>query len=131
MTAFQMFISDLDGTLLGPPEETRAFHNCWEDIPEQRKPRLCYTSGRRLNDVLRVIQRAGLPPPDYIICELGTSIYDCKQAIVLKAFAEILDEEWDLQRVDEIVRDCTNARKKPAHHQGQYKSTWHWEAAAA
>ena len=131
MIHFSMFISDLDGTLLGNPEAIRAFREAWESIPAKTRPQLCYTSGRRLNGVLRTVQRAGLPSPDFIISGLGTSIYDCKNQVVLKAFAEILEEEWDLEKVDHTVRECTNAQKKLPHHQSQYKSTWYWTAATA
>ena len=126
-----LFASDLDGVLLGTRAATQAFHDCWTALPEAERPLLCVASGRRLQDVQHALRMAGLPQPDYIISGLGTSIYDCGQRVVLKAFAQILEEEWDLEQVDRIVRELTHAEKKAPQHQGPYKSTWYWEAAAA
>lgn len=125
MTTYRILGADLDGTLLGKPDATLAFRYAWTDLSDARRPLLCYLTGRALDDALETIQESDLPDPDYLISGSGTTVYDYRNGQVLKAFSDIFDETWDLDRVDAVLARQGQLRKRAAHHQGRYKTTWH------
>ena len=74
MALVRMLVSDMDGTLLGDAEATRAFCNWWKT--QGRNTRLVYTSGRFIESVADSVREHGLPLPDAIIGGVGTEISD-------------------------------------------------------
>jgi sucrose-6F-phosphate phosphohydrolase len=95
-----------------------------------KRPLLCYNSGRLLDDILQIIYRGELPVPDYIISGVGTSVYDFDGGRVLKEFTEILEEGWDLERVEYLMTQLSFAPiKQPQHYQNEFKSSWYFDDA--
>jgi sucrose-6F-phosphate phosphohydrolase len=122
---------DIDGTLLGNPETLHPFKKIWSQIDPEQRPQLCYNSGRLLDDTLRLVRTEHLPEPDYIISGVGTNIYDVKNKQTLKAFSEILEEGWDLARVETVLtQQPYDLTKQPQHFQNPFKSSWFFENAS-
>lgn len=124
--SISFFASDLDGTLLGKLDATQAFGRTWTSLPEASRPLLCYNTGRLLDDTLSLIEEEILPEPDFLICGVGTTIYDFRKGQELKSFQSILEEGWDLGLVDRIVKKLfPEAEKQPAFYQTAFKSSWY------
>ena len=126
---------DIDHTLLENPEKPSPFHKIWNaylaENPEQPPPVLCFNTGRMLDDTLRLINSKILPEPQYLICGVGTIIYDFSGAQTLKEFSEILEEGWDVEKVDALMRGAPYPLTlQPQHFQNQYKSSWFFENAS-
>lgn len=129
-TRIRLFASDIDGTLLGEPESQAIFLRGWSQLDPADRPLLCYNTGRLLDDAKRLVREGELPLPDYIIAGVGTTIYAYRQGRVLKAFAEILDEGWDQQQVEEVVGGLDMPITRQPHYvQHAYKSSWYLDDA--
>ncbi len=131
-TTIRFFCTDLDGTLLGHEKAAKLFKSAWERIPAPHRPILCFNTGRLLDDVQQLLREGFLPKPDYIINGVGTNIYHMQKGVVLKEFTEILEEDWDIGRVESAL-DGLNLplEKQPQHYQNDYKSSWYLDDATA
>lgn len=116
---------DLDGTLTGKPDATLAFRLTWEKIPPEKRPYLCYNSGRLLESTLELIRMSDLPAPDYCICGVGTLIYDFKNKKTLKEFSNTLTTGWDRERVKSILQMDPELEEQARRFQDTFKSSWY------
>ncbi|MBN2049880.1 MAG: HAD-IIB family hydrolase [Spirochaetales bacterium] len=125
MKRFRLFSTDLDGTVVGKPDATLAFRLAWDSIPKERRPLLCYNSGRLLEHTLELLRESDLPESDYLICGVGTLIHDAKEKKVLKEFSATLTGGWDKEKVREVMLRYPEAREQPGRYQHKFKSSWY------
>ena len=116
---------DLDGTLTGNPDATLRFKLTWQQLDKEKRPVLCYNSGRLLKSTLDLIETADLPEPDFCICGVGTLIYNFKTKSVMKDFAETLTTGWNVAIVKEILRAYSDIKEQPQKFQDEFKSSWY------
>lgn len=124
--SLQIFSSDLDGTLIGNREATARFKKCWDSIPQDQKPVLCYNTGRFKEQVTEVIAKGALPHPDYLIAAVGTRLYkygdDTAKEIV--SFKKRFNKNWDYHQVEDIMRQIKGIQRQPEKFQNNHKSSW-------
>lgn len=128
----RLFSSDIDGTLM-PFDSTKGvsdFVTWWNAIPKTKRPLLCYNSGRLSTDVLTLIPKSGLQPPDYIIGGVGTSLLDAKGNPV-EGFHDRFRDNWDRSLVHEVLSPIQDLIPQPACFQSPYKSSWYLQNAPA
>ncbi len=130
--SFALFSSDLDGTLLGDPAATLAFKKNWEALrrngsgsDKNSSPYLVYNSGRLLDHSLEAVETTDLPDPDYLICGVGTVIYDFAAKTVLNEFSDSLNKGWDLDVVLKVMRTFPHAEMQAEKFQNRFKSSWY------
>ena len=72
-----ILVSDLDGTFIPLPDvdQNEADLRRLSELIENHGFTLIFATGRSFSSVLRAIEDYQLPTPDWIICNVGTSIY--------------------------------------------------------
>ncbi|ADK80036.1 HAD-IIB family hydrolase [Sediminispirochaeta smaragdinae] len=126
--AARLFSSDLDGTLIGKPDATVSFKRTWEGLRRKKgsaAPLLVYNSGRLLPHTFELLKQSDLPDPDYLICGVGTLIYDFRKRELIKRFAETLNTGWDLKTVRTCLDSFSDTEEQPPKYQNAFKSSWY------
>src|SRR5689334_14985963 len=125
MLDIRLFCSDLDGTLVGSSESVGRFRQAWDGIPTERRPLLCYNTGRLVDDALSLIDTAGLPRPDFILGGVGTQAFDVARGELLAGFQERFADGWDRSLVERTLeRDFPTLVRQPPEFLHPYKSSW-------
>ena len=130
--------TDLDGTFI-PLEGCQQNQ---EDLLklarllEQQEVRLVFVTGRHLESVLDAIREHRLPQPEWIICDVGTTIYrrdgDGRYQ-PLPAYRDHLAEIVRMLPVDQLqqhLETIGGLRRQEAEKQGLFKLSFYSEAAA-
>lgn len=87
-----LLATDLDGTFLaGDPEDRLSLYQTIVAHPEIR---LAYVTGRSLEAVLPLLSDPTLPQPDFIIADVGASLYDGQTLQPLQPLQEQIDQRW-------------------------------------
>ncbi|MFT4154613.1 HAD-IIB family hydrolase [Parafilimonas sp.] len=124
--AIKFLSFDIDDTLLPVSNHHFSFVRQWKKITFDEPPLLCYNTGRLIDDTMKLILSRRLPVPSYIICGVGTAIWDVKTRKLIKAFSQVLEEGWNIDTVNDVMNGLKNGLKKQADHfQNEYKSSWY------
>ena len=131
-----LIVSDLDGTMIGNDEHTRAFRQYWESTAKPPGSKLVYSTGRSLESYTRLIEAKAdvMVQPDGLICAVGTRVFqpgDDKERLWVEdeSWAEALDMNWSYDVVMRAAREAIdacghdNAHFRPAEEQNRHKVT--------
>lgn len=124
----KLFATSLDGTLIGKPDASIIFTATWQKLNHKKRPILCYNTGRLLSGVLDLVQKNKyIPEADYLICGIGTEIYDYHKKKKIDEYSKVLKENWDIKLIEEIIKDYPQIIKQPEEFQTDFKSSWFYE----
>jgi len=127
----RLLATDLDGTVIPPeltPErevEVEAFASA---VQGRDGLALAYATGRHFEHALQGIARTRLPRPDYLVCEVGTVIYQRDGAgwVVDDGYRSVMAAALGAEgvRVGEALARHPALELQPAGHQGEHKASF-------
>src|SRR5690606_10144297 len=84
--------TDLDGTFAGgKPEERRELQAALRALPGAR---LIYVTGRTVEATRELMEEAGLPRPDLLVADVGTTVVGGEDFAPVPEVEAALDEAW-------------------------------------
>ncbi|MFP4165585.1 MAG: HAD-IIB family hydrolase [Opitutales bacterium] len=127
----RILASDLDGTLIPLPEEPENTE-ALDTLRQQREIKdfgLIYATGRHFESVVKAIDTHGLPVPDWIVCDVGTSIHQRSgnNFTLFDPYYRHLNEITegvDRRFVERLLDDIENLRLQAPEHQKTFKISY-------
>lgn len=120
--------TDLDGTFLGGDEgQRRALYD--ELIARAETTTLIFVTGRDLDFIAELIAQPGMPRPDMIIGDVGTTIVHGHDFSPVEAVQRWVDERWDdaNERVLELLADEPGIELQPV--MGERRVSYYYDPA--
>lgn len=103
--------TDLDGTLVGDPEGLQQLLEFYQQQPFEIT--LIYITGRYYDSALTLIHQEGLPIPDLLVTDVGTSIYVGDNFKKDLEWAELMQGDWMPEKIEEIAASVKGMTKQP------------------
>lgn len=127
-----LIASDLDGTLIPPPDhdsgpdEISMFRRL---VRRQEGVALAYVTGRHLELALEGIHDQGLPRPDILVCDVGTTVYQRmgNEWLLDEAYRERISEPWDgktAAQIAALLGDLPGATPQGPGRQQEFKQSY-------
>ncbi len=132
--------TDLDGTLIPRVEdrESRQALRVLSDELLRGEIKLIFVTGRHLESVESAIRDHRLPEPDWIICDVGTTICECSYGLLgdlcltpLVAYERHLSTlaaGFSTSTLQELFLDVGGLQLQEEEHQGRYKLSYYADA---
>jgi sucrose-6-phosphatase len=125
--------TDLDRTLIpnGPQPESPQARSRFRQLCESQRLTLAYVSGRHRSLVKKAIVNYALPQPDYVVGDVGTTIYQVENADDWRHLADWeahIGEDWAGRSHGEISRlftDLTLLRLQEKSKQNRFKLSYY------
>jgi sucrose-6F-phosphate phosphohydrolase len=128
----RILATDMDGTLLPlrkSAAEMEALSELNKSLEGPATPEFVIVTGRRFETVMEAYEEFPLPPPDWIICDVGSSIYH-REGNEWVLFREYADElaglvgTWDHEKIFNFVENMSDIRPQDAVHQQAFKASF-------
>ena len=96
-----MLATDLDGTFVGDTEALGRLLHFFDESPDEVA--LVYVTGRHLSSVQSLMLEEGLPEPDLLITDVGTSIYKSEGLQEDLHWKASMQKDWQPGKIAEIA----------------------------
>ncbi len=125
--------TDLDGTLIPlnhDPQNLADLKILGSALAAADK-RLVFVTGRHFTSVLEAIQEHALPCPDWILCDVGTSIYrrmESGEFVLDESYCQHLEtivQDMPVSAVHEQMGEIPGVRRQEAEKQGRFKLSYY------
>jgi len=87
-----LLATDLDGTFLGGSDEHK--HQLYQLIKNEPSIKLAFVTGRGLESVLPLLKDEAVPTPDFIICDVGSTIADGRTLQAIQPLQSHIKQKW-------------------------------------
>lgn len=127
-----LLCTDLDRTLIpnGREPESAGARERFRRFVAEQGVTLAYVSGRHRGLVEEAIRDFGLPLPDYVIGDVGTSLYRVRDGSWSRVsdWEEIIGADWaglDRSGLAALFEDLAELRPQESEKQGRYKLSYY------
>lgn len=133
MTDRLLLCTDLDRTLIpnGPQSESSMARRYFSALVNRPEVQLAYVSGRHINLVQDAIRNYELPVPDFLIGDVGTTIYqlsDKNNWQKLRQWDAHIAQDWGRfshEDIKTMLADIDLLRPQEFHKQNDYKLSYY------
>jgi len=134
----RVIATDLDGTLIplpGEPENLSALEELRGTLADRNHP-FVFATGRHFDSVMDAVEQYALPVPEWIVCDVGSGIYQRLDDGGYQIYAPYerhlaeLTEGHDREAVEGLLRQVGEIRPQPEAHQQAFKISYESEARA-
>ncbi len=126
-----MICTDLDRTLIpnGTQSESNHVRKLFKAFVDEFEPLLVYVTGRDKELVDSAIQHYQLPIPNYLIADVGASIYQSKnkQWLPVISWSDTISEHWqgkDYYQIHQILKGFNELRLQETSTQKKHKLSY-------
>ncbi|MFN3160124.1 MAG: HAD-IIB family hydrolase [Rubinisphaera brasiliensis] len=127
--------TDLDGTFIPLEDEprNRSDLKTLTELLERHHVPLIYVTGRHLESVLDKAHEQELPRPEWMICDVGTSIYrkndngDLRPVEPYYEFQHEIVDGFELSDIAKVIEQWPGLRRQEEEKQGPYKLSYYVE----
>jgi len=127
-----LICTDLDRTLLpnGAQPESPGARERFRAVAERPEVELAFVSGRHRALVEAAIAEYQLPEPDYVVGDVGTSIYSVRDGSwsPWPSWDAVLEQDWgsrDGEDLISLLRDIDALTPQESEKQGRFKSSYY------
>ncbi len=136
-TKQRVLATDLDGTLIPLPgnPDNRVDLETLRACIAKHGLELIYVTGRHLASVLAAIHEHQLPTPDWIICDVGSSVYqrDSRDTFAsVDKYRELLGsliQACPIDQLKELLADLPELQLQESEKQGTFKLSYYTDAS--
>lgn len=121
--------TDIDQTLLGDRDELVKF--CELIRRTRRRVAFGIVSGRRIDSVLAVLKKNGVPTPDVLISDLGTRIHYGARLSEDRHWSDHVDHDWNGPRIQRVLRETPGLKLQERKNQGRFKISYYYDSEQA
>lgn len=125
----RLILTDIDNTLTGDDGAMHEFFRLIAEAP--LNVGFGIATGRRYEEVVRMIQEMDMPPPEVLITSVGTEIYYGKNFTMDKSWQKHIDFQWDPERVRATLDGRPGFFRQADREQSAYKVSYQIDPAQA
>lgn len=118
----RLLIADVDNTLTGNDDALHEFFTLIAEAGENVG--FGIATGRRYEEVLKLIEQYDMPHPEVLITSVGTEIYYGKNYTMDKSWQKHIDFRWHPGRVREVLGGLTGFYEQETEEQSTYKISY-------
>ncbi|WP_252501643.1 HAD-IIB family hydrolase [Sporosarcina sp. Marseille-Q4943] len=105
-----LLATDLDGTFVGDKEALGRLLQFFDNSPDEVG--LVYVTGRHLSSAQSLIPEEGLPIPDLLIADVGTSIYQSDELVEDPDWKARMQIDWQPDKIAEIAASFPSLKRQ-------------------
>ncbi|NCD22668.1 MAG: HAD-IIB family hydrolase [Spartobacteria bacterium] len=125
----RLILTDIDNTLTGDDGALHEFFRLIAEAP--LNVGFGIATGRRYEEVVRMIQELDVPHPEVLITSVGTEIYYGKNYTMDKSWQKHIGFQWEPERVREVLDGLDGFFRQADHEQSAYKVSYQIDPAKA
>lgn len=125
----RLILADIDNTLTGDEAAMHEFFTLIAEAPLHVG--FGIATGRRVEEVTRLMHELDMPPPEVLITSVGTEIYYGKQLTPDRSWRKHIAFRWEPERVREVLDGVEGCFRQPDHEQSAFKVSYQIDPACA
>jgi sucrose-phosphate synthase len=118
----RLIIADIDNTLTGNDDAMHEFFNLIAHAEDNIG--FGIATGRRYEEVMKLMAELDIPNPEVLITSVGTEIYYGKNYTLDKSWQKHIDFRWDPEKIHEVMSGIEGITVQEEEEQSRFKISY-------